>query len=334
MRPSANSVVFRPDLGAMALELVEDKSTEFIGLEVMPIFRTTLNTSTFPVIPIEAILAPDKDLSRAPRATYSRSDWEYERGTYKTSEKGTEEPIDDVERELFDAETAGSADFIATERAYKKILRNQEKRISSRMFNEANFTAHAVTNEWDNFSDATPIDDVNDATLSFRNQCGMLPDGLIISYSTFVNLKSCDQIVDRLKYSYPGTDINSMTASLLAQVLNVKSVLVGGAVCNSANKGQDAIITDLWSKEYAQLIKISSGPDISQPGVGRTFLWIEDSQENPIVEMYREEARRCDIVRVRHHVDEAFIQSKDESGNVVSDIAATCAYLLSNISTS
>ena len=333
MRPSADSVVYRPDLGVMALELVQDKSTGFIGLEVMPIFRTKFNTSTFPVIPIEAIIAPEQDLIRAPRATYSRDDWEYERGTYKTREKGSEEPIDDVERELFDAESAGSADFIATDRAYKKILRSQEKRIASKMFNEANFTAHAVANEWDDAANATPIDDVNDGTLSFRRQCGMLPDALVISYSTFVNLKSCDQIVDRIKYTYPGTDINSLTASLLAQVLNVPSVLVGGAVYNSADKGLDAVITDLWSNEYAQLVKISTGPDISQPGVGRTFLWTEDSQENPIVEMYREEARRCDIVRVRHHVDEAFIQSKDESGNVVSDIAAACAYLFSNITT-
>ena len=95
--------------------------------------------------------------------------------------------------------------------------------------------------------------------------------------------------------------------------------------------GPDATITNIWDYEYAALIKTASGQDITEPCVGRTFLWTEDSPTNPIVEEYREENRRSDIFRVRHNVGEQLIQSKNTSGTVVSNISAACMYLMDNI---
>jgi hypothetical protein len=51
------------------------------------------------------------------------------------------------------------------------------------------------------------------------------------------------------------------------------------------------------------------------------------------VEEYREEDKRSDVYRVRHHVSESLIQSKNSSGTVVSNIATACAYLLGNVTT-
>jgi hypothetical protein len=124
-----------------------------------------------------------------------------------------------------------------------------------------------------------------------------------------------------------------LTDSQLAAIFDVPRVLVGGAVYDSAKKNKAASISDLWSYEYAALVKISSGPDLTQPGVGRTFLWTEDSPDNAIVEQYREEKTRSDIFRVRHSVGEEYICSYTEAGAVVSDIAAACVYLMKNIHT-
>lgn len=333
MRPKGSSAVYRPDLGQAVMEFYEGSTMGFIGLELMPIYRTRLNASSYPVIPKEALIPPDKDASRAPRGKYGRDDWEYERGQFQTSEKGHEEPLDDSEREMFDQEAQGVAEMVSTQRGYNKIMRAQEIRIANKIFNATNFTANALTNEWDDADNATPIDDVNDAILAFRLQCGMLPDALTIAYSTFLDLKNCDQIVDRLKYTFPGIDINTMTSAQLAAVFGVPRVLIGGAVKNSAGKGLDATMANVWNNEYAALAKISDSMDLAAPGIGRTFLWTADSPQNPIVESYREEQTRSDIFRVRHHVDEAFCQSKNDSGSVVSNIAAACVYLFSNVTT-
>jgi len=335
MRPKNNSVVYRPDLGVIVTEYATDINAQPIGLRVLPLFPTSMQSSSFPVIPKEALLSAP-DVSRAPRGKYPRGDWEYERGKYDTAEKGWEEPIDDAERKLLEGEApTGLADHIATQRAWGHIMRGQEKRIATTVFNATNFTPHAITNEWDDAANATPIDDINAGNLSVRSACGMLPNALIIAYSTFLNLKNCDQVVDRLKYTFPGIDINKMTSAQLAEIFNVPQVLIGSGVYNSAGKGQDANVVDLWDNEYAMLTRIATpgSRDMTEACIGRTFLWTEDSPENPVVEAYREESSRSDVIRVRHNVGETLIKSYTDAGAVVSDIAASVSYLFSNVTT-
>lgn len=332
MRAKANTVIYRPDLGQVVMEYVEG-GTGTIGLELMPLFPTALQSASYPVIPKEALLELS-DVSRAPRGAYNRGSWEYERGKFATVERGREEPVDDGERALLEGETnPGAADEMATRRAMGIILRAQEKRVADKLFNATNFTAHSLVNEWDDTAAATPITDVATGIAAFRSQCGMLPDALVIAWYTFQALKNNTQIVERLKYTFPGIDINRMTSDQLAAVFNVPQVYVGGAVYNSAGVGLDATIADIWNKEYAALVKISRGMDLTQPGLGRTFLWTEDSPQNAIVEQYREEQIRSDVFRVRHNTDEALMQSFDASGSVVSNIAAACVYLWDNVTT-
>ncbi len=332
MRAKTDAAIYRPDLGQVVNEYVEGATMGYIGLELMPIYRTAIAAATYPVIPKEVMLKLP-ELARAPRGTYSRDDWEYERGQFSTSEKGREELIDDGERKLMDQEAPGTSDFVATRRAWNFIMRGQEKRIADKVFDDSTFSANSITHEWDDADNAVPITDVNTGKMSMRSACGMLPDVLVIGYSTFENLKQVASIVDRLKYTFPMIDMNKMSVQQLAAVFNVPRVLVGGAVYDSAGKGVTASITDLWSTEYAALLKISSGPDLTEPGFGRTFLWTADSPESPIVEQYRDEPRRSDVYRVRHNCDEVLIQSKNSSGSVVSNIADACIYLMDNITT-
>lgn len=332
MKEKLGSIEYRPDLGIQVMEFYESEITDFIGLKIMPLTPTPDQQGTFLVIPKEAMLKI-YDTSRAPRGSYKRDDFEYERGLYQTKEQGWEEPVDDSERARVDRLVPRLADDLALQRAMSVIMRSQEKRIADLLFNSTNFTAHAVSTEWNTAASATPLDDVLDGIASFRSQCGMKPDALVISYTTFLDLKACDQIVDQIKYTFPGIDILSMGASQLAQLFGVPRVLIGGGVYDSTGKGIDSTISDIWSYEYAMLVKIPRTIDEREPAVGRTWLWTEDSAANAVVEKYREEQKRSDIVRVRHNTDERLIQSFDSTKTVVSNIAAACGYLLSNIHT-
>jgi hypothetical protein len=332
MKAKSNAAIYRPDLGQAVMEFYETDLTRFIGTEVMPLYPTVNKSGTYLVVPKEALLKI-YDTSRAPRGNYKRDDFEYERGKYATSEQGWEEPVDDAERSEMDQEAPGNADILATQRAMGMIMRAQEKRIADILFNETNFTAHAVTTEWDTPATATPIDDINDAISAFRGQCGMTPDCLIISYDTFRDLKVSDQIVDQIKYTFPGIDVMNMGVNQIAQLFGIPKVLVAGSVYDSKGKGLDTTIADIWDHEYAMLAKIGNGRDLKQPCVGRTFLWTADSPSNAVVEEYREEQTRSDVYRVRHNTSETLIKSVDTSGTVVSNISAACAYLLKNIHT-
>lgn len=330
MKATSTSAIFRPDLGQAVMEFYETEITDFIGLQVMPLFPTAVQAASYPVIPKEAMLKLF-DTSRAPRGAYKRDDFEYERGKYATSEQGWEEPVDDTERSLLDQEAPGIADIVATRRAMSMIMRNQEKRIANLLFNTSNFTDHAVSVKWNTPATAAPIDDVKDGIASFRTASGMKPDALIINYQTMLDLKVCDQVVDQIKYTFPGIDIMGMGASQLAQLFGVPRVLIAGGVYDSKGKGIASTISELWNYAYAMLVKIGSGRDILQPCVGRTFLWTADSPGNAVVEEYREEKIRSDVYRVRHHVSEEMLKSYDTSGTVVSNISAACGYLMSNI---
>lgn len=327
-QPSSGTSVNRPDLAELVMEYRDTETTGMIGNQVMPIYPVMVQSAGFPVIPKEMLLKL-QDTKRAMRQRYPRSDWEFEMGKYFTQENGWEEAIDDRERNLY--QTLFDAEAIATRRAVKIIEMGREQRIASKVFDSTGFTAHNLTTAWSD-STSTPIDDINDAALSVRSQCGMLANTLIIAFSTFVNLKNNDQIVERLAYTFPGMDINRMSSQQLANVFNIEKVLVGGAVYDAADKGQNASITDLWTNTLAMLTITSSSQDITDPCIGRTFVWnAENNGDEPVVESYREEEKRGDVVRVRFDSDERLLKSFDGSDNVVSNISDAVSYLIGNV---
>jgi len=296
----------------------------------MPILPVSEQSDSYPVMPKEVMLKL-QDTARAMRGKYPRSDYEWEEGFYATNENGWEEAVDDRERKLYGSKF--DAEAVATKRATNIILRGQEKRVADIVFNSTNFPANSLSNEWDDASNATPIDDVRAGKKAVRSASGMLPNVLIVAYSTFLALKSTAQIIDLIKYTFPGQDINQMSLVQLAQILDVPQVLVGGAVYDSAKKGQDASITDLWDNEYAMLTRIADGGDLTEPCLGRTFLWTEESGGGHIVESYREEEIRGDVIRVRHDTSEALIASRDSSLAIKSNLSTAVSYLFDNVTT-
>ena len=93
----------------------------------------------------------------------------------------------------------------------------------------------------------------------------------------------------------------------MADILGVKRIVVGRAIYNTAKEGKAFQGADIWSDDFAMVAVIGEGQRLSDPTVGRTFLWTADSPENATVEQYRDDAARSDIFRVRQHVDEIII---------------------------
>lgn len=330
--PTSDTAVQRPDLGVLVEEYMEEESAlmGFIGLQVMPYAPVALQSATYPVLPKEVMLNI-YETKRAMRGKYPRSDFEWEEGFYATSENGWEEAVDDRERKLYASKF--DAEALAARRAVTIINRGQEKRIADMVFNSTNFSANTITHEWDDTTNAVPLDDVSTGKSSIRDACGMLPNVLIVAYSTYQNLKRSAQIIDLIKYTFPGQDINKMSLSQLAQILDVPQILVGGAVYNGAKKGKAASMTDLWSNEYAMLTRISNSPNITEPCIGRTFLWTEESGGGHVVESYRDEEIRGDVIRVRHDTSEALIASRDNALAIKSNLSTACSYLFDNVTT-
>ena len=96
-----------------------------------------------------------------------------------------------------------------------------------------------------------------------------------------------------------------VSIQLLAEYFGVDRVLVAGGVYNNANKGLAKSIARIWSSSYAMLCVTSSGgQDLREPSLGRTFMWTQDSPTPVVVESYREEQIRSNVIRARQNTAE------------------------------
>lgn len=306
MRPKPN-VIFRPELGQLAHAYALSASQRgFIGTQVFPIFDVALQASVYPVIPAEAFLALF-DTERASRSAYGRSDFEFDDGEYFCRENGWEEAIDDSERNLY--RSFFDAEIVATERAVDIILRKQEKRIADKCTDTAKLPNGAATKKWDSFADASPRSDVRAKVKVMRDAIGLEPNCLALSWQTFQDVLLTAELKDYLKYTTPYLiDTFEGQKKVLAQYFGVPMIHVGNAVYNTAKKGKSLATADIWPADKACLCVLpTSGNNLKEPCLGRTFLWTEDSPENLVTESYREEQTRSDVIRVRQNTDEAYV---------------------------
>lgn len=320
-QPTEKLATLRPDLAGSLEEfnLAMDR-LGFIGTRVLPVLEVATQSGKFGRIPLEALLEMPETV-RASGAAYNRGDWKFEDDSFATQEHGWEEPVDDREAQMyanyFDAELVSAA------RAQDIILRAQEKRVADLVFNATTFASQtdAVTHEWDNHNSATPVDDIEDAKGSVWNRSGLWPNALFINRLVFNHLRRCAQVEDKIRSSGAGdpTKARDVTAGMLAQVFDLDYVLIAGSPMNTANKAKSRSLAPIWSSEYAMVARIPVSNDVREPGLGRTFHWSADGSEaGGLVESYRSNERRSDIIRVRHDVQEKLLYKE-------------AAFLLSNI---
>jgi hypothetical protein len=310
-QPSTSLASLRSDLGGslMEFDLVADRAG-YIATKVFPVFEAATSVGQYGRIPIEQLLQ-NSETERSPGGTYSRGNFTFDKLTFATEEHGHEEPVDDREAKLyldfFDAE------LIAAARAQSKVLINQEKRVANMVFNTTTFTGSDlytdITTAWlkANYSSAIPIDDVQDAADKVYANSGLFANALICNRFVFRNLKRCDQVIDSLVAQGAGdrATLQDLSAEQVAMALGLDMVLVAGGSRNTAKEGQNASISQIWSSSYAMVARICTTNDIQEPGLGRIIHWGEDgSNPEGLVESYRDETVRSDIIRYRHDVDE------------------------------
>jgi hypothetical protein len=213
-------------------------------------------------------------------------------------------------------------------------MRNYEIATAAAVFNQATWSnaGRAVGNElscavgttygsdtfgpaWSNKSGATPIDDVELLKRRVRANSGMEPNAVVLNQISAWNAANSDQVTQRIKYSDfqdPRTLSDfTMIANLLAQMWQVKSVLIAGGHQNKANQGQAAAISRIWSDSAVMAARVAETDDPREPCIGRTFMWPEDGAAAPgteeeiavLVEEYREEGVRGSVVRARTNYD-------------------------------
>lgn len=325
--PSSPGTFQRPDLGQAYLEFdLMSHIQGFVGLRAMPMTPVSLASGNFSKVLLEQLLNDDRKVKRAPGAGYSRQDMSFTQDNYVCEERGVEELLDDRDRAMY-AYTGIQFEQLAADRAVAALLRDLEVEIATILQDSATYSNTGVTTEWDTIASATPVNDVLTAREAFKLQCGSYPNTLIMSEKVASNVVQCAEVQDFIKYTANATPgalmpptgggmgVLAKTSSVLAQAFRIDSVLISPAVANSSNSGAAASLGDIWDDEEVTLLLAPQGGDVRSMGFGRTF-----SFEQMVLEQYRDEPKRSDVIRARFDLD-------------VKAIHAECIHILTNITT-
>lgn len=318
--PSTALSGYRPDLGTMFQFDVEMDNAGFIANRIAPPFEAAEQAGTLGIIPLKQ-LRQTPQTGRNSRGDYNRVNFTFSDETYATSEHGLEMPIDQrrakIYRTWFDFEVACTAVTL------NMVLRAYEMRIAAMIQNATTFAAQtaAVTDEWNDWTAATPLTDVQKAKLAMWTVSGIHPNAMQVNKRQFDNLRFCSQVTDKIASSGAGTAIKpaDITKQILASCFDLDEIIVADSSKDSANEGQAVDIDQIWSDEYAMLLRVPKTNRIEEPCLARTIHWGADgSVIGGQIEMYYEDQNRGDIVRVRHETQERIMYTQ-------------LGYLLSNI---
>jgi hypothetical protein len=303
----------------------------FIAAQVAPVFESAVQAGTYGRVPLKQLLK-EPEVGRNSRGEYNRTNFTFEDAVFATKERGIEIPVDRRQAKMY----ASFFDFemVCAAQALDIVLRAAEKRVADAIFNATTFASYtaAVGTPWTiaNAATATPTSDVETAVRAVWAATGIWCNALIINRHVFRALRYIDDITDKVASLGAGASVEpgKITTATLASVFDLPKIIVAGSARDSANEGQAASITNVWSSSYAMVARVNEpGDSIEVPGLARTIHWGEDgSTIGGTIETYYEDSSRGDVVRVRHDVQEKIMYA-DSSG-----VSQGLGYLLSNIS--
>jgi hypothetical protein len=278
----------------------------FIAERVAPLIEVAEKSSRYPVFNRENYLKR-RDIKRAPGGRYNEFEFAFSDASYSCQEHGLEGVCDDSEvkkwASFFDYEVE------VMNPLQHSILLEHEARVASLVFNDVTYTVNAASGKWSAVATDIP-GDINTRCLAITQQTGIPKQmmSLVVSALTFWRMNRNTAINDQVKYTFSanqGVRPFELTTQQMAAVLGIKEIIVGGSVADTKPEGETPVLAGLWSDTRAQIAVLAQPRGRwNRPSAWRTALWTADSPVSPVVESYRDDSRRGNVIRVRHDTDE------------------------------
>lgn len=303
------AAVLRADINTLVQEAARADEM-FIGLKLFPEWSVDQKSAQWPKFRLgKGELLNDDVTKRTPTGSYGRVSRVYESDTYDCEDYGLEELVDDTYKA--DVARYFDAEVIAAQQVRRQLQIGHEGRVAAALMNASTFTATNSAVAYTEANIAT-IDFVRDVSGCVERLAakGVIPNTIAMSHSVFSRLRRSTLLLNFLR-GVMGNSADVMAGA--ADIANVFSddgitqCLVGKMPKNSAKKGAAFSSTPIWGNTYVWVGLVSSGNPMAG-GAGRTVTWNADGGLFTS-EMYRDEVRRSDVVRVRQNVDEKVVDA-------------------------
>lgn len=236
---------------------------------------------------------------RSPGTRANTVDYSVSQGSYLCNERALEKRVPDEFINNTDDPYDPKRDAVAT--LMDNIWVNQENALATFVSDTGNVSQNVTlsgTDQWSDFTNSDPFDDIWTGIDTIRTATSQLPNTAFLSYEVMNKLKQHPDIREQVKYTNGGQLSNDAFINFVKGFFNLDNVFVGTAIKDTADEGQTASLSSVWGKHF-WLTFINPRPTLMQATVGYTFTDVPRQ-----VETYREESHVSDVVRLRYSYDQ------------------------------
>jgi len=291
------------------------QNPEFVGNELFPQVNVAKQSDLYYTFGYESWTQPVGGDSRAPGTEANEvPGLAVSTNSYFATEHSLQIAVTDEERQNADVPLAPDRD--GTELITSQIHLEREKAIVDMVTSTGNFpsgshTTLSGTSQWSDLDDSDPINDIRTGTRTVMGLLFKEPNVAVMPYKVLSYLEDNDKIINRIKYAMPGV----LTKDLIAGVVGIPKVIVAGAGYNTANPGQTTSLSYLWGTNVL-MAYVPERAGLKTPAFGYEFVWGYPSGGAQVVERWREEPRKSDMVRVSRRYDLNLIAMDSSSKSI------------------
>lgn len=288
------------------------ENQSFIALEIFPVIKTRMKAAKFSTL-VRENHGKDVETIRGEDGSYNEIDLRKDDGSFSCIDRGLKYRLNDDD-EVFYADQF-DLESVATEVLAETMKIEREKRVAALVQSTTQFALgnnNYVDKSGSSWATSTnPVEQhIHDSMEAHVKLCGKVPDTLVVSFKTVNDMLRNDDLNGRLSTSKDQSYQDRFNA--LAKLIGLRRILVGDAVYDTKEEGIDHVGGTIWSDSYATLcVTAPQGSNLSMGCVGRTFVWTESADaEDVVIETYRDEDKRSNMIRARQFCDENLIDNQ------------------------
>jgi len=134
---------------------------------------------------------------------------------------------------------------------------------------DINVGTNANYDEWDDYDESTPIEDITALKRSVLEATGFKPNRMVMGGKVWDAIQNHPSILDRIKYTREAIDINP---ALIARAFDLDQLVIAEGIYDQAHEGDTMDLTP-FVDDIVFLYYAPSRPGLLQPSAGYIFTW-------------------------------------------------------------
>lgn len=189
------------------------------------------------------------------------------------------------------------------------LAADMEVRIANKVTSISNIGSGILltgTARWSDFGNSDPISDITTGQAFIRNNTGFRANTLLLDYDTHQIVRRHPVLLDMYKYTQGGF----VTDAEIALCFDVKDIIIGDAIRNTAMEGQAATMANIWGNVALLAYIDRSPPGMETATFGLAFRWTPEGIPAPMqVRVYDDPdpGKKVEVTEVSYYQDEKIV---------------------------